>query len=112
MPTDWILRGTEILIGLFYLGFGIANARSSGALIETLRTRLLPLPQLLFWSGTATQSIAGLLLMLGYRAGWMAVVLMLFTLIASLIFHAFWSMEGEARVLNRIIFICNYIQSI
>lgn len=108
MPTDWILRGAEILIGLFYLGFGIANARSSGALIETLRTRLLPLPQLLFWSGTATQSIAGLLLMLGYLAGWMAVVLMLFTLIASLIFHAFWSMEGEARVLNRIIFICNY----
>ena len=35
-------------------------------------------------------------------------VLIPFTLIASIIFHAFWAMEGEARVLNRIIFICNY----
>jgi hypothetical protein len=26
MPIEWILRGAEILIGLFYFGFGIANA--------------------------------------------------------------------------------------
>jgi len=108
MPIEWILRGAEILIGLFYFGFVIANARSSGPIIESLRTRLLPLPQLLFWAGVATQSIAGLLLMLGYYPALMAALLIPFTMIASIIFHAFWSMEGEARLLNRIIFICNY----
>jgi putative oxidoreductase len=102
------MRGAEILIGLFYSGFGIANARSSGPIIESLRTRHLPLPQLLFWAGVATQSIAGLLLMLDYHPGLAAAVLIPFTLIASIVFHDFWSMEGEAHVLNRIIFICNY----
>lgn len=66
----------------------------------------MPLPQLLFWAGVATQSIAGLLLILGYQAALAAAVLIPFTLIASIVFHAFWSMEGEAGVLNQIIFIC------
>ena len=61
MQTEWVLRGAEILIGLFYFGFGIANGRSSGQIIDSLRTRQLPLPRLLFWAGVATQSIAGLL---------------------------------------------------
>ena len=108
MSTESIHRGAEILIGLFYLGFGIANARSSGAIIESLGSRMLPLPQLLFWAGVATQSIAGLLLIIGYHTALTGAVLIPFTLIASIIFHAFWAMEGEARVLNRIIFICNY----
>lgn len=108
MSTEGIHRGAEILIGLYYLGFGIANARSSGAIIESLRTRMLPLPQLMFLAGVATQSIAGLLLIIGYDAALTAAILIPFTLIALNIFHAFWAMEGEARVLNRIIFICNY----
>jgi len=61
MQTEWVLRGAEILISLFYFGFGIANARSSGPIIDSLRTRQLPLPRLLFWAGVTTQSIAGLL---------------------------------------------------
>jgi len=69
---------------------------------------MLPLPQLMFWAGVATQSIAGLLLIIGYHTALTGAVLIPFTLIASIIFHAFWAMEGEARVLNRIIFICNY----
>jgi hypothetical protein len=42
MQAEWVMRGAEILIGLFYFGFGIANARSSGLIIESLRTRQLP----------------------------------------------------------------------
>jgi len=108
MIGEWILRGVEVLVGAFFLGFGMANARSAAAIIETLETRGLPLPQLLFWAGVANQSIAGLLLVLGYQAPWAAAALIPFTLIAPIIFHHFWSMQGEARFLNRIIFICDY----
>jgi uncharacterized membrane protein YphA (DoxX/SURF4 family) len=73
------MRGASILIRLFYFGFGIANARSSGPIIESLRTRHLPLPQLLFWAGVASESIAGLLLMLGYQAAMAAAALIPFT---------------------------------
>jgi hypothetical protein len=42
MQAEWVMSGAEILIGLFYFGFGIANGRSSGPIIESLRTRQLP----------------------------------------------------------------------
>lgn len=104
----WALRCAEVLIGAFFLGFGVANVRSRSVLIELLRTRQIPLPLLLFWAGVATQSICGALLIVGYLPALMAAVLIPFTLIAPLIFHPFWMMEGEARLLNRIIFISDY----
>jgi putative oxidoreductase len=104
----WSLRCAELLVGAFYLGFGVANARSSLEIVETLRKRSFILPRVLFWAGVATQSGAGALLVLGYQASLAAILLIPFTLIAPLIFHPFWSMEGEARFLNRIIFLCDY----
>ena len=47
-------------------------------------------------------------MIIGYHAAWTAAVLIPFTLIASIIYNAFVAMQGEARVLNRLIFICNY----
>ena len=108
MIGEWILRGVEVLVGAFFVGFGIANARSASAIIASLATRGLPVPQLLFWAGVVNQSIAGLLLVIGYQAAWAAAALIPFSLIAPIIFHHFWSMQGEARFLNRIIFICDY----
>ena len=46
-------------------------------------------------------------MVIGYHAALTAAFLIPFTLIASIIYHAFVAMQGEARVLNRIIFICN-----
>lgn len=108
MIGAWTLRCAELLVGAFYLGFGVANARSSLEIVETLRNRSFVLPRVLFWAGVATQSGAGALLVLGYQASLAAILLIPFTLIAPLIFHPFWSMEGEARFLNRIIFLCDY----
>ena len=108
MIETWSLRCAELLVGAFYLGFGVANARSSLEIVETLRKRSFILPRVLFWAGVATQSGAGALLVLGYQASLAAILLIPFTLIAPLIFHPFWSMEGEARFLNRIIFLCDY----
>ena len=108
MITTWTLRFAELLIGAYYLGFGIANARSFQLILDSLKTRKFPIPEVLFWAGVATQSIAGGLLIFGYQPSLAAFVLIPFTLVASLTFHPFWSMEGEARFLNRIIFICNY----
>lgn len=104
----WAMRIAASLVGAFFLGFGIANARSSAAIIDSLKTRSFAAPQVLFWLGVSTQSLAGAALLLGLYPALMAGVLIVFTLVAPLLFHNFWSMEGEARFLNRIIFICDY----
>jgi putative oxidoreductase len=108
MIPFWALRVAEILVGGFFLGFGIANTRSSATIIETLKSRGFFAASGLFWLGVGTQSIAGGLLVAGFKAPLMAGALIPFTMIAPLIFHNFWTMEGEARFLNRIIFISDY----
>jgi putative oxidoreductase len=108
MITDWAPRLAALLVGAFFLGFGIANARSSAAIIESLKQRNIMAPQALFWLGVSTQSLAGAMLMVGFQPALMAGGLVVFTLIAPLVFHNFWTMEGDARFLNRIIFICDY----
>ncbi len=107
MPA-WALHLAALLVGAFYLGFGVANARSSAAIIESLKQRNFAWPQLLFWLGVSTQSLAGMALLLGFHPALSAGVLIGFTLVAPIVFHNFWAMEGEARLLNRIIFICDY----
>jgi uncharacterized membrane protein YphA (DoxX/SURF4 family) len=106
--TDWALKSAELLVGAFFLGFGIANARSSAAIEESLRKRNFFAPQLLFWLGVCTQLFAGSMMVIGFQPALMAGVLIAFTLIAPLVFHNFWTMEGESRFLNRIIFLCDY----
>lgn len=107
MPA-WTLRLAECLVGAFFLGFGIANARSSAAIIASLKSRAFAWPQVLFWLGVSIQSLAGAALLLDFHSALMAGVLIGFTLVAPIVFHNFWAMEGEARFLNRIIFICDY----
>jgi len=104
----WALRLAASLVGAFFLGFGLANARASTAIIDSLKNRSFVAPRLLFWLGVGTQSVAGAALLTGFYTAWMAGVLVVFTLVAPFIFHNFWTMEGEARFLNRIIFICDY----
>ena len=48
-------------------------------------------------AGSVFQTLAGLALVVGYRAFWAAIGLVAFTLIASAIFLDFWNHEGEAR---------------
>lgn len=48
------------------------------------------------------------MMVIGFQPALMAGVLIVFTLIAPLVFHNFWTMEGESRFLNRIIFLCDY----
>jgi uncharacterized membrane protein YphA (DoxX/SURF4 family) len=48
------------------------------------------------------------MMVIGFQPALMAGVLIAFTLIAPLVFHNFWTKEGESRFLNRIIFLCDY----
>ena len=70
MIATWILRCAEILIGSFYLGFGVANARSSREILDSLHDRHFPIPDVLFWGGVATSRSQGLCLSLDIKPLW------------------------------------------
>jgi putative oxidoreductase len=48
-------------------------------------------------TGSAFQAVCGIALILGFWPRWAALGLVLFTIVASIMFLDFWNKEGEAR---------------
>jgi len=49
----------------------------------------------------------GIALIVGWKARWVALALAAFTLVASLIFHNYWAMKGDAVMTNMLFFYKN-----
>ena len=49
----------------------------------------------------------GIALIVGWKARWAALALAAFTLVASLVFHNFWAMQGDAAMTNQLFFMKN-----
>lgn len=59
----------------------------------------LPAAELLIWPAMVVELVAGAMLLVGWKARWAAIALVLFTLPATFIFHAYWSVPAD-QVLN------------
>lgn len=77
---------------------GTAGYMASGGL--PLVGVLLPLTILVELGG-------GIALIIGWKARWIALALALFTLLASFLFHNFWTMPPEAVMANTLLFYKN-----
>jgi putative oxidoreductase len=95
-----LIIGRVLLGGLFVVG-GAHHFFMLPALTSAMKARGVPAAQLVLIVGSVFQIVAGLLLMLGFYAGWAALGLALFTVIASIIFLNFWDLEGPARDASR-----------
>ncbi|MBX3602713.1 MAG: DoxX family protein [Rubrivivax sp.] len=67
----------------------------------------LPMPQLLAPLAGAFELIAGLAVAIGWQARWAGLLLALFTLVASLVFHRFWSAHAEQAAVQQLLFMKN-----
>ena len=67
---------------------------------------LAPIPILLVISALV-EIIGGCSLILGYKTRWGALLLLLFLIPTTLIFHDFWNVTGEGRTLQLIEFLKN-----
>jgi len=74
---------------------------------SALKARGVPAARFVLIAGSVFQIIAGLLLMLGVCPRAAALGLVLFTVVASIMFLNFWDAEGPAREAGRIGFQTN-----
>lgn len=58
--------------------------------------------------GIIFQLLGGLLLILGFKVRWGAFLLLIFTALASVMFHNFWTLQGPAKVFELIMFLKNF----
>src|SRR5262245_11198683 len=98
--------GRVLLASLFIIS-GYGKIGGFDGLIQTLTGKGLPLPTVAAAITVVIELFGGLLLAVGWKARWTAIVIVLFTLVASFLFHDFWNMADAARHANQINFMKN-----
>jgi putative oxidoreductase len=105
--TDAIaLLGRILLAAMFiYAGYGKIGGFAGTA--GYIASQGLPLPQVLAAGTIVLEIVAGVLLVVGWKARWAALALALFTVLASVIFHAYWSVPAEQFRTQQLFFLKN-----
>src|SRR5690348_15928395 len=87
----------RILIAAIFINSGFGKLTGFGGFVAQLSAKGLPLP----WAAGALAVLfelgGGLALALGFRTRHAAMALILFTVIATLLYHDFWQFAGADR---------------
>ena len=101
------LIGRVLLAFMFvYSGFGkIGGFEGTAAAIAG---KNLPMPAVATTIAIVVEFIGGLMVVVGWKARWAALVMAIFTFFASIFFHNFWAMaDAAAAGTNKIMFLKN-----
>jgi putative oxidoreductase len=103
--ADVALLVGRIAIAVLFIpaGFGkltgIGGAGISG-FTQYLTTRGVPAPGILAWLAALTEFLGGIALALGLKTRLTALIVIGFTIVATLIGHRYWEMQDALRVQN------------
>jgi len=112
MPTDvpsFLLLLGRLLIGGTFLYAAYGNVRNFEKVIGFLTNRGVPQPRLVLIAGTTVHIVSSLSMLLGLWTAWGAAGLIVFIVLATLIYHNFWAFEGQDRMNKRNAFSSNVI---
>jgi len=84
----------RILIAALFLRSGFGKITGFSAVAAGMTNKGLPFAEMLLMGAIVFEIAGSLALVLGWKARWGALLLILFTIPATLIYHDFWSMEG------------------
>lgn len=103
MSDTFALIGRILMAWLFIpAGFG-KIAGFSGA-VGYAASVGLPLPEVGVAIGLVVELVGGILLLVGFITRPAALVLALFTLVASFFFHAYWSLPADQAMMQQLLF--------
>jgi putative oxidoreductase len=97
----------RLLLALMFIvsGFGkLGNIEGTAAFIASGG---LPAPTLLAAAVGALELFGGLALVVGYRVRLAGIALALFTVAASVVFHAYWSAPADQQYVTQLLFMKN-----
>jgi len=91
----WILG--RLLLGFYFAWAGIHHFTELDRLTQAMTARGVPAARAVLLTGSVFQTVCGIALILRLWPEWAALGLVLFTLVASIMFLDFWNKEGDAR---------------
>ena len=88
----------QLLNAFLFLGTGLINATTKVQQhVDRMAAQGIPRAALVLWVGFAMQFIGGLSIAFDCRTDIGAPILILFTILATAIFHRFWELEDPLR---------------
>jgi putative oxidoreductase len=104
----------RILVPVIFVISGYRKFMSIGGIAKTLADKNLPVPmQVEAWTGmpryevlgyavATIEVLCGIMVLIGFKTRFAAVILFLFTLGTIYVQHDFWNMEGAAQAANQV----------
>ena len=88
----------RILLAALFIKSGIGKIGGFEGTVGAIASKGLPLPQITAVLTILVELGGGLLLAIGFKARWAALVIGIFTIFAGILFHNYWAVEGAARM--------------
>jgi putative oxidoreductase len=106
LKTPLVVVGRVLLALIFVTsGYGkLADLEGTAGYIASVG---LPWPTALAVAAGLFELLAGLALVVGFKARWAAFALGAFTLLASLLFHAYWAAPADQQFVQELMFMKN-----
>jgi putative oxidoreductase len=102
-----LLLVARLLLTPMFLLAGIEKLTDPAGTAGWIAGAGLPMPMVLTLASGLLEVGGSVLLVIGWQARWAALALAVFALIASLLFHNFWTMTGGAHMTNQLFFTKN-----
>lgn len=103
----WLSLPARLLLGLVFLGSGIGKVQDFSGTAEVMASKNMPMPSFLLVGAIVFLFVGSLSLFAGFKARFGALLLILFLIPATLIFHNFWAMPEEMQEMQMIQFLKN-----
>jgi len=102
-----LLLAARFLLALMFILSGFGKLANAGATAQFMASGGLPnMPSLALLVGLF-EVLTGIALIVGFKARWAALALAIFTVVATLMFHAYWSMPADQQYIQQLMFLKN-----
>jgi putative oxidoreductase len=97
----------RVLLALMFVLSGFSKLGNIAGTAGYIASAGLPAATVLAVGAGLLELLAGLALVVGFKARWAALALGVFTLLATVLFHAYWSAPAEQQYVQQLMFMKN-----
>ena len=94
----------RVMMAALFIPSGFSKLAGFQGTVGYIASKGLPLPQLGAVAAIVVELLVAAALLLGWRTRWAALILMLFTLAAAVLFHDYWAVPPEQKMMQAINF--------
>ncbi len=104
---NYLSLAGRLLMAYLFLPAGISKIFGFAGTVGYIAAMGLPAPTLAAIAAIVIEVVGGAALVLGFYTRFAAIALAVFTLIASVVFHAFWAVPAEQAFVTQLLFTKN-----